>query len=392
MNTLETLAEADRGQASITAIKALRLDDGIAIVRIDTDAGISGYGECGHNDGDLVRAVIAEYSEGGRLPHLGLLGNDPLAVRVLHHNMFYAYPQRRPHMQVLSGIDMALWDLAGKLTGLSVSRLLGGRFRDELELYSHCPGGDFLDPIAWRDRAQALRADPRGFRAFKVDFHHILGLPMQQVTASLGPQDIRRIRRAYALAREALGDDIDIIVHCHCELDAPSAIAVAEAVEAIEPLYYEDPLQPAFGESWLALRRSTRMPIMTGENLELAEQALPFLTHQAVDILQPDIVNGGGITGVKAMADAAALHRVPISLHNVSGLLLNLASQQLAASVFDCPRIECSMRATGFAWAGDNPLEIADGRMKILDRPGLGVELDADYLKGHRFAGEPWWQ
>jgi L-alanine-DL-glutamate epimerase-like enolase superfamily enzyme len=92
------------------------------------------------------------------------------------------------------------------------------------------------------------------------------------------------------------------------------------------------------------------------------------------------------------MADAAALHRVPISLHNVSGLLLNLASQQLAASVFDCPRIECSMRATGFAWAGDNPLEIADGRMKVLDRPGLGVDLDAEYLKGHRFAGEPWWQ
>ncbi|HEY4201845.1 MAG TPA: mandelate racemase/muconate lactonizing enzyme family protein [Devosiaceae bacterium] len=391
MTRLETLADANRGQASITAIKALRLDDGISIVRIDTDAGVSGYGECGHNDGDLVRAVIADYAAGGRLPHLGLLGKDPLAIRVLYHNMFYAYPQRRPHMQVLSGIDMALWDLAGKLVGLPVSTLLGGRFRDEIELYSHCQGGDFLDPVAWRDRTQKLREDPHGFRAFKVDFHHVLGLPMQQVTASLGPQDIRRIRRAYELAREAFGADIDIIVHCHCELDTPSAIAVAEAVEAIEPLYYEDPLQPAFGENWMALRRSTRMPIMTGENLELPEQALPFLSHQAVDILQPDIVNGGGITGVKAMADAAALHRVPISLHNVSGLLLNLASQQLAASVFDCPRIECAMRATGFAWAGDNPLEIKNGRMKISSRPGLGVELDADYLKGHRFAGEPWW-
>ena len=121
MNTLETLAEADRGQASITAIRALRLDDGIAIVRIDTDAGISGYGECGHNDGDLVRAVIAEYSEGGRLPHLGLLGKDPLAIRILHHNMFYAYPQRRPHMQVLSGIDMALW-IIGQMRGPEFAR------------------------------------------------------------------------------------------------------------------------------------------------------------------------------------------------------------------------------------------------------------------------------
>ena len=141
----------------------------------------------------------------------------------------------------------------------------------------------------------------------------------------------------------------------------------------------------------LALRRSTRLPILTGENLELVEQALPFIQSQAVDCLQPDIVNAGGITGVKAMADLAAAYRMPITLHNVSGLLLNMASQQLAASIFDCPRIECTRRATSLRWATDNPLRISKGRMEICNAPGLGVTLDEDWLKAHRFAGEPYW-
>jgi galactonate dehydratase len=390
--TLETAAAPVRGQVKITDIAAMRLEDGFCLIRVDTDAGISGYGECGDNDGNLVRALIETHAKGGgRLPHLKLIGKDPLAIRVHHHNMFHVFPQRRREMQVASGIDMALWDLAGKLLGASVATLLGGPFRDDILLYSHCPQGDFTDPVAWRDRAAELKSDPHGFKAFKVDIHSCLGLPMQQYVPSLSPGDVRKVRRSYELARENLGEDIDIIVHCHNELDTPSAIAVAEAVEAIKPLYYEDPLQPGFSENWLALRRTTRLPILTGENIEFAEGALPFLTTQAVDCLQPDIVNSGGITGTKMIADLAALYRTPITLHNVSGLLLNMASQQLAAAIFNCPRIECTRRATANRWAAVNPLEIADGRMKISTAPGLGVTLDEDWLKGHRFAGEPYW-
>lgn len=376
----------------ITAIKAMQLDSGFCLIRVDTDAGVSGYGECSHLSGAIARSVIDTHAAGGgRLPHLALIGKDPLDVRVHHHNMFYAFPQRRPYMQVLSGIDMALWDLAGKLLNQPVAKLLGGSYRDDIELYSHCPQGDFTDAAAWPDRAAELKADPHGFKTFKVDIHSALGLNMQEYVPSLSPGDIRKVRRSYELAREHLGDDIDIIVHCHCELDTPSAIAVAEAVEPIKPIYYEDPIQPGFSENWLALRRTTRLPIMTGENIELAEQALPFLESQAVDCLQPDIVYSGGITGTKAIADLAALYRTPITLHNVSGLLLNMASQQLAASIFNCPRIECTRRATDLKWARTNPLEIRNGRMKISTAPGLGVELDEDYLKAHRAEGEPYW-
>jgi L-alanine-DL-glutamate epimerase-like enolase superfamily enzyme len=386
------LSAGDRGQATITDIRALRLDSGFCLIRIDTDAGVSGYGECGNVSGDLARAVIHTHAKGGyRLPHLQLTGKDPLDIGVHHYNMFYAYAQRPPQAMVCSGIDMALWDVAGKLLGKPVHQLLGGKFRDEVDLYSHCPQGDFTDPAVWKDLVAELRADRHGFHAYKVDIHSCLGLNMQESFSSLSPRDIRKVRRSYELAREHLGDDVDIIVHCHCELDAPTAIAVAQAVEPIEPLYYEDPLQPKFSENWVALRRSTRLPLMTGENQVLPEDALPFLTSQAVDCLQPDIVNSGGITGTRDIARLAALYRTPVTLHNVSGLMLNAASLHLAAATSNCPRMECTHRATDLKWATPNPLQIADGRMKVSDAPGLGVEIDLDWVSAHRYAGEPDW-
>jgi galactonate dehydratase len=384
------MAAPAQALTKITRIQALQLKEGRTLIRIDTDAGLSGYGEC-NTAGPAARSAIAAYNGAGRLPHLGLIGKDPLAIQVHFHNMFYAYAQRRREIKVLSGIDMALWDLAGRILKQPVSKLLGGNFRDQILLYSHAPGGDYLSKEEWRDRAQRLKSDPRGFKAFKVDIHHALGINMQEYTPSIGPEEARRINKAYTLAREAFGDEIGIDVHCHCELDVPSAIKVAQAVEPINPLFFEDPLGPEWSESWVALRRATRVPIMTGENMELAEWAIPFLQNQAVDIFQPDIINSGGITGVRMIADLAARYRIPIALHNVSGLMLNMASQQLAAAVFNCPRIECAVGADRIPWAAKNPIIIRNGYMKVSTEPGLGVELDQDYLKANRAEGEPWW-
>ncbi|MBT3270338.1 mandelate racemase/muconate lactonizing enzyme family protein [Candidatus Poribacteria bacterium] len=382
------LPTVNAGGSKITAIKAMQYGRR-TLVKIETDAGVAGYGPCG-GTGPFARSVIAGL-EGGRLPHLGLIGKDPLAIKVHFHNMFTAYPQRGRQTRVLSGIDIALWDLAGKLLGHPVSKLLGGNFRDEIQLYSHCPGGDFLSKSEWRDRAQALADDPLGFTAYKVDIHHALGAHMQEYIPSIGPQDARKVHRAYTLAREAIPEHIDIIVHCHNELDLPSAIRVAQAIEHIDPLFYEDPLAPDYSDSWLALRRSTRLPIMTGENLELLDAALPFLQNQAVDILQPDLINSGGITGTRIIADMAAQYRIPISLHNVSGLALNMASQQLSAAIFNCPLMECTRNGNTGPEAASNAPVIRDGKMQVSTAPGIGLDLDQDYLQAHRADGEPWW-
>jgi L-alanine-DL-glutamate epimerase-like enolase superfamily enzyme len=386
---VERITEKATGSAKITAVKAMQVKDQGTLIKVETDIGVCGYGEA-WGSGPFARAAIAQL-EGGRLPHLGLIGKDPLAIQVHFHHMFHAYPQRGRQTRVFSGIDIALWDLAGKLLGQPVARLLGGTFRDEIALYSHCPGGDYLDPLQWQDRAQQLREDPNGFTAFKVDIHHPLGIPMQQTTTTLRPSDIRKVERAYALARDAFGPDIDIIVHCHAELDVPSAIQVAAAVEPIAPLFFEDPLAPAYSDGWLALRRSTRLPILTGENIELAEQAMPFLQNQAVDYLQPDLINSGGITGTKVIADLAALYRIPVCLHNVSGLVLAMASQQWSAAVFNCPMMECKRGQAQAAMAASNAPVIRNGRMQVSTLPGLGLDLDLDYIKAMRVEGEPWW-
>src|SRR6185436_13823106 len=97
--------------------------------------------------------------------------------------------QRGRQVRVLSGIDIALWDLAGKILGQPVCKLLGGNFRDEILLYSHCPGGDFLSKQAWQDRAQELKEDPHGFKAYKVDIHNALGKHMQEYIPSISPED-----------------------------------------------------------------------------------------------------------------------------------------------------------------------------------------------------------
>jgi galactonate dehydratase len=236
-----------------------------------------------------------------------------------------------------------------------------------------------------------MKESPQGFKAYKIDIHHALGVHMQQTITSIGPRDARKVRQAYTLAREAVGPDIDIIVHCHAELDVPSAIKVAQAVEHIEPLFYEDPLSPAYSEAWLALRRSTRLPLMTGENIALPEQAMPFILNQAVDTLQPDLVNAGGITGTKIIADIAALYRIPVCLHNVKGYLLNMASQQFSAAVFNCPLMECRGDAHIAKEAASNKPIIENGVMKVSKLPGLGVFLDHDFLRATRIDGEPWW-
>lgn len=373
----------------ITAIHAMQPAEGPTIVRVDCDAGVSGYGASFASGAGMREAIAALHN--GRLPHLDLVGKPALAIDVHHHNMLYAYPQGMRAPQMYAGIDIALWDLAGKLLGQPVAVLLGGPHRSEISLYSHCTGGDYLSRDEWKQRAREMREDPHGFKAYKIDIHHALGCRMQERIVSIGPREVYRLETAYALAREALGDDIDIIVHCHCELDLPSAMRVAKVIERIRPLWFEDPMTYAFSDAWLALRRSTSVPIMTGENLQLPEQFEPFLAHGAVDCNQPDLITCGGISAARKIAALAQVHRVAITCHNVSGAILNAASQQVSASVHNCPMLECVRRPEQYRGVLGQPIVIRDGRMQITTVPGLGIDIDEDYLRTHLAPGEPWW-
>ena len=350
-------------RVKITNVRALAIRNiaGNCLIRVDTDSGLTGYGEAG-STGPMARARIET------MKNL-LIGKDPLLIEVHFHNMTTLMHTYMAHIPTISGIDMALWDLAGKILNAPVSTLLGGPFREAIPMYSHGVGLNMLDKASCRDWAQRIKAAPEGFTAFKNNIDPPLGVPSGRFTATLTTQQLRKIAQAFANCREAVGDDIDVAVHGHNELDSPSAIAVAKAVEPMNPLFVEDLLNPPFSEAWMALRRSTRLPLLTGEKLEMVRGFKPFLDAQAVDIIHPDLAFAGGITGTRKIADYAYQFRTPVALHNVGSLVLTYASAHFGSSIHNFYRSESQLGRPGRyiegMAVGASAPEVRNGQLKV---------------------------
>ena len=386
--TLHAAAAPERGRVKITAVKAMALKNiaNNCLIRIETDAGVTGYGEAGAS-GPMARARIATMRQ-------LLVGKDPLAIEVHFHQMTSLMHTYMAHIGTISGIDMALWDLAGKLLNRRVCELMGGPFREEIPMYSHGIGVNMLDKGSCKDWAARVKAMPEGFNAFKNGIDGVVGVPSARYANTLLSDDLRKVNRAYSNAREAVGDEIDIAVHCHNEFDTPSAIGVAKAVESMNPLFLEDPMNVTFHEGWASLKRSTRIPILTGEKLELVRGFQPFLDKQVADIVHPDLAFAGGMTGTKKIADYAALTRTPVALHNVGSLVLCYANAHFGAAIQNFYRSESALgRPTRHVekMAASNAPVVKNSRLKVPDGPGLGLDFDMDYLKANLVEGEPWW-
>ena len=385
---LQALAAPNRNQVKITNVQAMAIKNiaGNCLIRIDTDAGLTGYGEAG-STGPMARARLATMKP-------LLLGKDPLTIEVHFQNLTTLMHTYMAHIPTISGIDMALWDLAGKITGLPVSNLLGGPFRDAIPMYSHGVGLNMLDPKSCHDFAQRIKTMPEGFTAFKCDIHPTFNGPMGRYTNTLDSSQLRTVAKAYSNVRSAVGDDIDIAVHCHNELDLPSSIGVAKAVEPINPLFIEDPMNPTYSEAWAALRRSTRLTLMTGEKLELVRGFKPFLDTAAVDIIHPDLAFAGGFTGVKKIADYAALTRTPLALHNVGSLVLTYANAHFGSSIQNFYRSESQLGRPNHYIEGMSATtapDVRNGMLKVPEGPGLGLEINPDFLRKNLVEDEPYW-
>ena len=382
------MAAPNVNRVKITNVRAMAIRNiaGNCLIRIDTDSGLTGYGEAGAT-GPMARARI-ETMKGS------LIGKDPLPIEVHFHNMATLMHTYMAHVPTISGIDMALWDLAGKILGAPVSTLLGGPFRDAIPMYSHGLNLNMLDKSSCRDWAQRIKEMPEGFTAFKNGIDPLLGVPAARFAPTLTTQQLRNVARGYANCREAVGDDIDIAVHCHNELDTPSAMAVAKAVEPMNPLFIEDALNPPFSEAWMALRRSTRVPLLTGEKLEMVRGFKPFLDNQAVDIIHPDLAFAGGITGTRKIADYAAQFRIPVALHNVGSLVLTYANAHFGGSIQNFYRSESQLGRPGRyieGMAAGNPPDVRKGLLQVPTGPGLGLEINPDFLRKNLAPGEEYW-
>jgi galactonate dehydratase len=382
------MAAPNVNRVKITSVRAMAIRNiaGNCLIRIDTDAGLTGYGEAGAT-GPMARARIETMKA-------MLIGKDPLLIEVHFQNMTSLMHTYMAHIPTISGIDMALWDLAGKIIGAPVSTLLGGPFRDAIPMYSHGLNLNMLDKSSCREWAQRIKEMPEGFTAFKNGIDTLLGVPSARFAPTLTTQQLRNVARGYANCREAVGDDIDIAVHCHNELDTPSAIAVAKVVEPMNPLFIEDALNPPYSEAWMALRRSTRVPLLTGEKLELVRGFKPFLDNQAVDIIHPDLAFAGGITGTRKIADYAAQFRIPVALHNVGSLVLTYANAHFGGSIQNFYRSESQLGRPGRyieEMAAGSPPDVRKSLLKVPTSPGLGLEINPDFLKKNLAPDEVYW-
>jgi L-alanine-DL-glutamate epimerase-like enolase superfamily enzyme len=260
-----------------------------------------------------------------------------------------------------------------------------------------------LDPASCREFAAALKSHPYGITAVKSDadsfpakYDPQFREPSHEAYSShLTPKDLARIARGFANLREALGEDVDIAVHCHWEFDWIDALELARAVEPIKPMWLEDPMPPDYSESWSKLTAESPVPILTGENLYKRQGFKPFILNQGCHLIQIDIPKAGGLLESKKIADLAELFELPVCAHVASSPLGALASAHCAAAIRDFRAQEFSPGALSTeAWEKfviyDGPV-IKDGKDRISDKPGLGVELNEDYVRGHLMPGETWW-
>jgi L-alanine-DL-glutamate epimerase-like enolase superfamily enzyme len=300
-------------------------------------------------------------------------------------------------MRAASGIEMALWDLAGKALGVPTTTLLGGKFRDKVRVYDHEAPRNMLDKASCRAWVEKIKADPSGFTAHKFGFPHTNASSDSGRDLSnriLTTKELIQIRQGFENCREAIGWDHDIMVHCHWEFDVRTSIQLAEAVESIKPLWLEDPLQEVeYSEGWKRLSAASRVPICTGENTERREGFKDFIVNQGCDILHPDLRNSGGFLETKRIADMASVYGLPMATHNTGSQMHTWATCQWAGSIRDYMTCETITGVGG--WMDqllliDGPY-IKDGFIRITDKPGLGVELNPDVVKAHLAPGEQWW-
>ena len=358
------------------------------MVKIDTDAGITGIGEAhaGNGVADIIRKDLKP----------AIIGENPLDIDRLYNKMIKATSWTGSiggtTVTAISGVEIALWDLAGKILQVPVYQLLGGRYHDSVRAY--WTYGPRFGKEACREFADRVRAHPWGITAFKASYFRAGKQENGPLSPTLTTKDLAANEEGFGYLREALGNDYEFSVHCHWEFDWKDSLALARAIAPSKPWWLEDPMPPDFSDSWVRLTEASPVPILMGENLYTRQGFKPFILQQGCHIIQPDIPKAGGLLECKKLGDLASLFNIPMCAHCVSSPLGFIASAHCAATVRDFLGHECHAGWTAGGWDKfviyDRPI-VKDGRIQLSDKPGLGVELNEDYVRAHLLPGEIWW-
>jgi L-alanine-DL-glutamate epimerase-like enolase superfamily enzyme len=267
--------------------------------------------------------------------------------------------------------------------------------RPAAPIYSHGNFKNMLDEAEVRAWAEKVKSAPEGFTTFKCGTIGIDRPDRLPYVQTLDKTVFDKNAKGFALVRTALGDDCQIAMHCTGEFDTRSAIGLCRAIEPIHPTWIEDPLNNAYSEGWVELKRSTSVPLLAGEKMEMVRGFRPFLDNGVLDFVHPDPAYSGGISGVRQIADYAQITRTPVGLHSGPCSLVRLyTSVHLSASIENFFRIENALgEFRGFKekMAARNEPQVRNSVMQYPQGPGLGLEINEDWLKQHTAKGESWW-
>lgn len=342
----------------------------IVIVEIETDAGVVGFGEC------LARRGSPAYARFIEVVFAPLLiGETAQDRRRLWQKMRAVLTGRTGGMliEAIAGVDIALWDIAGKEAGVSISKLLGGVGRTRVDAYA--------SSINWADdatvEAEIARAIKLGFKQIKVK----TGLPV--------PAAVARAK----LARRLAGDSISLSVDANWAYDVDDAIRVGRALADLDYMWFEEPIRPEDRRGYKILREKLGVRLAAGESDFSAIDTAEMIEDRSLGLVQPDVARAGGISETWRIAELANAFNVAYAPHvGWSGAVCVAASLQLASAAQNCLTFECMVYANPLREAllktsvGEATL-LKDGKLPIPDGPGLGIEVDPAALKSFRVAG-----
>jgi galactonate dehydratase len=350
----------------ITDVKVFLTRDGSSpavFVKIDTDKGITGYGEATIHFFPRAAAGMIEDLRGY------LIGRDPERIEHLWQMCF-----RSPFMRggpvtgaALSGIDMALWDIKGKALKVPVYQLLGGLAREKVRLYGHA-GGHSAEEIA----ANARKRAEAGITAIRFRGFHTYDKQRSHDHKRAVAQQVEYMEAI----RSAVGDDVDIIIECHGRYDPPHAVELAKRVERFRPFLIEDPIRHENPQCLAQVRSHTSIPLAIGERGHSKWEFREIVVNRYVDYIRPDVCHCGGISEMKKIAALAETYYISLILHNNAGALGTAASMHAALAIPNVTLLEAP-------WVNHTPDTsvvspfpvVEEGYALPLEGPGLGIDF-----------------
>lgn len=352
-------------------------------IKVETDEGITGWGEASLEW--KTRAVVGCVDDLAPL----IVGRDPRRIEHLYQIMYRHSFFRMGvlGMSAVSGIEQACWDIWGKSMGVPVYQLLGGAVRDRIRIYDHLGGGEmkslYLEDAPERMADRARESVAAGYTAIKA-----LVVPITEPLDRNAP--IRHAEQCMAAIRDAVGDDVDVMVDLHGRTTPAMAIEYGQALAPFRPYFFEEPCPPENVKGMVEVARALPgIPIATGERLATRFAFRELLEQGACKVVQPDLCHCGGLWEARKIAAMAETYYVSIAPHNPLGPIATAANVHFG---FATPNflIQEAIRSD-VPWRNDvvvNAIEVVEGHVGLPDRPGLGIEVNETEAAKHPFEQE----